>query len=275
MNILDKIVAYKKEEVEAAKQKVSIKELKYYRHFSSSVASLRESLIRNSDFPVIAEFKRQSPSKGVIHNGATVANIVPGYARTGVAGISVLTDNHFFGGSNDDLSQARDLTNTPIIRKEFIIDPYQVYEAKAIGASAILLIAAILEKEQATDLAALADYLGMEVLMELHDEKETEILNSYVDMVGINNRNLKTFEVDLQHAARMASKLPSHLLPIAESGIHSAEDFIFLKEAGFKGFLMGEYFMKQQDPAGACAKFKLELTDKSKFRAEKKDYSTS
>jgi indole-3-glycerol phosphate synthase len=259
MNILDKIVAKKKEEVEAAKNKVSVKELKYYRHFSAPVASMKENLINKNDFPVIAEFKRQSPSRGQIHANAKVEEIIPGYTKAGVAGISVLTDTHFFGGCNDDLSKARDLTDTPIIRKEFIIDPYQIYEAKAIGASAILLIAAILEKKQARELAALANYLGLEVLMELHDEREAETLNSYVDMVGINNRNLKTFEVDLQHAAKMISMLPGHILPIAESGIHSSEDFRFLKNAGFKGFLMGEYFMKHPNPAQVCAEFKAEV----------------
>jgi indole-3-glycerol phosphate synthase len=259
MNILDKIVANKQEEVNATKNKVSVKELKYYRHFSAPVTSMKDNL-KKSDFPVIAEFKRQSPSKGLIHADAKVEKIIPGYANAGVAGISVLTDFHFFGGCNNDLSKARDLTDTPIIRKEFIIDPYQVYEAKAIGASTILLIASILKKKQARELAALANYLGLEVLMELHDENEVEILNSYVDMVGINNRNLKTFEVDLQHAANLISMLPAHILPIAESGIHSAEDFRFLQNAGFKGFLMGEYFMKHADPAQVCADFKAEVT---------------
>ncbi len=262
MNILDKIVAKKKEEVEAAKNKVSVKELKYYRHFTAPTGSIKKNLIKQSDFPVIAEFKRQSPSKGQIHAGAKVKDIIPGYAKAGVAGISVLTDTHFFGGCNDDLSNACDLADTPIIRKEFIIDPYQIYEAKAIGASAILLIAAILEKKQAQELAALANYLGLEVLMELHDESEAEILNSYVDMVGINNRNLKTFEVDLQHAANMISILPPHILPIAESGIHSADDFRFLKNAGFKGFLMGEYFMKHDNPVQVCVDFKAEVSSK-------------
>ena len=252
MNILDKIVERKKAEVAEAKQRTSIKELEYYRHFNAPVTSLKQSLISNQEFPVISEFKRCSPSKGNINADAKVKVIVPGYSRAGVSGISVLTDKDFFGGCNNDLSEARDLTETPIIRKEFIIDPYQIYEAKAIGASAILLIAAILDKQQAFDLAALANYLGLEVLMELHDESETEILNSYVDLVGINNRNLKTFEVNLKHAANLASSLPDNMLPIAESGINSPEDFHFLKDAGFKGFLMGEYFMKNENPAQAC-----------------------
>jgi indole-3-glycerol phosphate synthase len=261
MNILDQIVARKKEEISAAKQKVSLKELEYYRHFKAPVSSMKKNLLNNPDFPVIAEFKRRSPSKGHIHQGANVKDIIPGYAAAGVSGISVLTDQNFFGGSNEDLSTARDLTSVPIIRKEFIIDPYQVHEARAIGASVILLIASILKKEQARDLAALANYLGMEVLMELHDQEEAEKLNIYVDMVGVNNRNLKTFEVNLQHAANLASSLPEEMLPVAESGIHSPADFLFLKDAGFNGFLMGEYFMKHDNPAKACSLFKEEITN--------------
>jgi len=260
MNILDKIVAHKKQELHKTKQKVSVKELEYYRHFSSGVPSLKKSLKENTDFPIIAEFKRKSPSKGNINPDAQPREVITGYQEAGAAAISVLTDNRFFGGNNDDLSTARDLTDRPIIRKEFIIDPYQVYEAKAIGASAILLIAAILEKKQARDLAALANYLGMEVLMEIHDQQEIELLNIYVDMVGINNRNLKTFDVNLEHAANLASILPTEFLPIAESGIHSAKDVLFLKEAGFKGFLMGEYFMKHKDPGEACMQLRNELS---------------
>ncbi|MGQ1890767.1 indole-3-glycerol phosphate synthase TrpC [Thermophagus sp. OGC60D27] len=260
MNILDKIVANKRKELQTAKQQVTIKELEYYRHFSSEVPSLKNSLKEHADFPVIAEFKRKSPSKGDINLEADLKEVITTYHKAAVAGISVLTDQTFFGGNNDDLSTARDLTNRPILRKEFIIDPYQVYEAKAIGASAILLIAAILNKKQARDLAALANYLGMEVLMEIHDKEEMDLLNIYVDLVGINNRNLKTFNVNLEHAANLASILPKEFLPIAESGIHSAADVLFLKEAGFKGFLMGEFFMKHQNPGKACIDLKEEIS---------------
>ena len=259
MNILDRIVARKKEEVRAAKEKVSVRELQYYRHFQAPVVSMKQKLTENEEFPVIAEFKRRSPSKGDIHPDAKVKEIIPGYTKAGVSGISVLTDKDFFSGSNDDLSKARDLTDVPIIRKEFIIDPYQVYEAKAIGASTILLIASILTKQQALDLATLANYLGMEILMELHDRSEKDKLNLYVDMVGVNNRNLKTFDVNMQNAIDMAASLPEEMLPIAESGIHSAGDILHLKDAGFKGFLMGEFFMKHDDPAGACREFKNKL----------------
>ncbi len=255
MNILEKITARKKEEVAFAKSQVPIKQLEYYRHYNEKAPSFCEHILRPGSTGIIAEFKRKSPSKGNINAEAKVEAIVPGYEKAGVAGISVLTDLDFFGGCNNDLTRARDLVKLPIIRKEFIIDPYQIYEAKAIGASAILLIGAILEKSQALELAALANTLGMEVLFEIHDEDELKLLNSYVQMVGINNRNLKTFSVDLNQSIKLASQLPKGMIPIAESGISSPDDYQLLKESGFKGFLMGEYFMKQENPAEACISF--------------------
>jgi indole-3-glycerol phosphate synthase len=263
MNILETIVARKKEEVEAAKEKVSLKQLQYYRHYNEKVPSFTESILRAGGNGIIAEFKRQSPSKGHIHAGANVEDIIPGYARAGVSGISILTDGDFFGGHNNDLTKGRDLCDLPIIRKEFIIDPYQIYEARAIGASAILLIGAILNREQALELASLANSLDMEVLFEIHDEAELELLNSYVQLVGINNRNLKTFEVDLDQSIRLAGQLPDHMVPIAESGIGSAEDYFHLRAAGFKGFLMGEYFMKEENPAAACQSFCERINEKT------------
>ncbi|ASB48544.1 indole-3-glycerol phosphate synthase TrpC [Alkalitalea saponilacus] len=263
MNILDKIVARKKEEVAAAQDKVSVKELKYYRHYNEQVSLFTEHLLAENSTGIISEFKRKSPSKGDINGKAVVDEIIPGYAAAGVSGISILTDHDFFGGCNEDLTRGRELCKLPIIRKEFIIDPYQVYEAKAIGASAILLIGAILDKTEALELAALANALGMQVLFEIHDEKELELLNSYVQMVGINNRNLKTFKVDLEQSIRLASKLPKEMIPIAESGIGSVDDYLKLKNAGFKGFLMGEYFMKQSDPAGACLEFSQEVKQRT------------
>lgn len=255
MNILDKIVARKREEIAAAQAQTPLKLLQYYRHYDQKVPSFKAALLAQGATGIIAEFKRRSPSKGAIHAGAQVADIIPAYQKAGASALSILTDRDFFGGSNEDLSQGRDLSQLPIIRKEFIIDPYQVYEAKALGASAILLIGAILDKGQAKELAALANSLGMEVLFEIHEEKELELLNSYVQLVGINNRNLKDFKVDLEHSMHLAAQLPGHLVPIAESGIASAEDYKRLRKAGFKGFLMGEYFMKHPDPGAACADF--------------------
>ena len=182
-----------------------------------------------------------------------------GYESAGASAVSVLTDIEFFGGSNKDLTTARDVISIPILRKEFIVDPYQVYEAKAIGASAILLIAAVLTPEETKELGSLASYLGMEVLMEFHDETELNRMNSYVDVAGINNRNLNTFKVDLNRSVELADKLPSNIPKVAESGISSVEDLLFLQSKGFSGFLIGENFMKSDNPGGACKEFSLNL----------------
>ncbi|MGQ1945996.1 indole-3-glycerol phosphate synthase TrpC [Geofilum sp. OHC36d9] len=255
MNILDTIVARKKEEVAIARKQLSLAELKDSPYFYLRVPSFKENILTLGSTGIIAEFKRKSPSRGDIHAGARVDLIVPGYEKAGVAGVSILTDRDFFGGNMADLSLGREVCDLPIIRKEFIIDPYQVYEAKSIGASAILLIGAILDENRTLELAQLANELGMEVLFEIHDEDEMNQLNRYVQLVGINNRNLKTFEVDLKKSAQMASLLPSGMVPVAESGIGSPDDYLSLKKAGFKGFLMGEYFMKNEDPAAACLDF--------------------
>ncbi|MCU4175761.1 indole-3-glycerol phosphate synthase TrpC [Carboxylicivirga sp. N1Y90] len=255
MTILDKIIVQKRKEVEAAKAKVSIKELMYYRDFNEQVPSLKAFLSDPLKSGVICEFKRQSPSKGVINGAVQVADVVKGYEKAGASALSVLTDTQFFGGTNDDLTIARRSTSIPILRKDFIIDPYQLYEAKAIGASAILLIAACLDVNEAKELGAMANYLGLEVLMELHGEDELEKLNAFVDVVGINNRNLKTFEVNLQHSVELAQRLPKNKIRISESGIHSKEDVFFLRQNGFDGFLIGENFMKTEDPGQACIDF--------------------
>ncbi len=255
MNILDKIVAHKKIEVQQAAKVISQEQLMDQPLFNEAVPSLKGSIADPGKTGVITEFKRQSPSKGIINGNATVKEVVTGYEKAGSSALSVLTDQQFFGGCNQDLTTARALTTIPILRKDFIIDPYQVYEAKAIGASAILLIAAILDVNQAKELGALANYLGMEVLMELHAPEETDKLNPFVDVVGINNRNLKTFEVNLKQSIQLASQLPADKLKISESGIHSPEDVFFLRENGFDGFLIGENFMKTSNPAEAFAQF--------------------
>ncbi|MBR8536481.1 indole-3-glycerol phosphate synthase TrpC [Carboxylicivirga sediminis] len=255
MNILDKIVAHKKIEVQQAAKTISQEQLMDQPLFNEAVPSLKGSIADPGKTGVITEFKRQSPSKGIINGNATVEEVVTGYEKAGSSALSVLTDQQFFGGCNQDLTTARAVTSIPILRKDFIIDPYQVYEAKAIGASAILLIAAILDVNQAKELGALANYLGMEVLMELHAPEETDKLNPFVDVVGINNRNLKTFVVNLEQSIQLANTLPADKLKISESGIHSPEDVFFLRENGFDGFLIGENFMKTSNPAEAFARF--------------------
>ena len=268
MNILDKIIANKRIEVELAKQQVSIKELETYVYFNQTVPSLKAFLSDKSKNGIIAEFKRQSPSKGIINDKVTVPDVVKGYEKTGVSALSILTDKLFFGGSPPDLTLGRESVAIPILRKDFIIDPYQIYEAKAIGASAILLIAAALTPKQAKELGATAKQLGLDILMEVHNHQELDIMNEYVDVVGVNNRDLKTFELSLQRSVELSEAMPQATLKISESGIHSVEDILFLRQHGFQGFLIGENFMKQANPAEACMAFCAELdlkTDKSHY----------
>jgi indole-3-glycerol phosphate synthase len=207
---------------------------------------------------IIAEFKRKSPSKGIINDSATVEAVTSGYAAHGASGLSVLTDSDFFGGSLQDLTAAT-VHETPILRKDFMIDPYQIIEAKAHGAEVILLIAACLTPAEVKHLAAVANDTGLEVLLEIHTKAELDHLCDNIDMVGINNRNLKTFEVDLAHSIALAKMLPAHLPKIAESGISDVSTIIELKKEGFDGFLMGENFMKTVDPAAAFAAFVADL----------------
>jgi indole-3-glycerol phosphate synthase len=261
MNILEKIVAYKKEEVESQKSKVTIDELRNYPDFSRETLSLRKFLLDESRTGIIAEFKRMSPSKGNINCNADVLKVTSAYAKD-ASGLSVLTDENFFGGSVNDLMRAR-INQVPILRKDFMIDEYQFYEAKAIGADVILLIAACLTVQQTKQFASLAKQLGLEVLLEIHNEEELEHICDEVDFIGVNNRNLKTFEVDINTSLNLISKIPKDKLAIAESGISNVDTIMTLKQAGFKGFLIGENFMKQADPSIAFAEFVKELKAKS------------
>lgn len=203
---------------------------------------------------IIAEFKRKSPSKGIINDKVNVADVTKAYAANGASGLSILTDNHFFGGNNEDIITSRGI-NIPILRKEFIIDEYQIVEAKAIGADAILLIAAILTRDEVNNFTAKAHNLGLEVILEIHNEEELNHINNKIDIVGVNNRNLKTFEVDLNCSAHLSSLIGNEMIKISESGIHSISDISFLKGHGYNGFLIGENFMKQPDPGAAFLEF--------------------
>ena len=255
-NILDTIVARKKEELQEAKQLRPLSMLQQMPAYSLPTVSAAERIKNSAKPAVITEFKRRSPSKGWIKQDAAISDIVPGYCSEGAAAISVLTDTDFFGGSLTDLTLAAAKVNCPLLRKDFTIDGYQLHEARAFGADLILLIAAILNPLQVQELAAEAKSIGLEVLLELHAEEELAHVCDEVDMVGINNRNLKNFAVDLDHSIRMANMLPANKLRIAESGIHSAEAAVYLASQGFDGFLIGEYFMKQDNPAIAFAGFK-------------------
>ncbi|AJW62078.1 Indole-3-glycerol phosphate synthase [Elizabethkingia miricola] len=260
MNILDKIVAQKQLEVAASKKLISIEELKDNAFFSRKTFSLKESVKNKSG--IIAEFKRKSPSKGIINDVQNPLSIVSFYEKYGASGISILTDTEFFGGSKEDILAVREHINIPILRKDFMIDAYQFYEAKAMGADVVLLIAACLSPEQVSEFAALAHSLNLEVLLEIHTEEELKHFNSDIDLVGINNRNLKDFKVDLQHSVNLKNLLPTGTLSVAESGIYNTQDFLFLKEKGFDAFLMGEYFMKGENPGQKFKEFSSNVTMK-------------
>lgn len=218
------------------------------------VVSFRRALER-SESGIIAEFKRRSPSKGFIHEGVKVADVVPGYAAAGAAACSVLTDTTYFGGSADDLREARKLTDIPLLRKDFVIDEYQICEARIWGADVILLIAAILTPLDVKRLSLFAHTLGLEVLLELHNVRELAHITPSVDVVGINNRDLATFAVDVQRSFELGRQIPGEYLRISESGLSSPDTVRRLREAGFRGFLMGENFMKEPDPARALHHF--------------------
>lgn len=253
MTILDQIISKKKEEVMISQSKTSVDQLKDAPYFGRAPLSLKASIKNKSG--IIAEFKRQSPSKGIINNKVAPLEVVSAYEHFGASGISILTDTDFFGGSFSDILGVRDQITTPILRKDFMIDEYQFYEAKSMGADVILLIAACLSPSQVQEFTSLSHELGLEVLLEIHTEEELEHYHSAIDLVGINNRNLKDFKVDLQHSVSLKDQLPKNVLSIAESGIYSLEDFNYLKEKGFDGFLMGEYFMKHSNPSKAFEEF--------------------
>lgn len=261
MNILDKIIADKKTEVALKKKMLPVEAWQSFPHYREKRFSLRESLLKKNSTGIIAEFKRKSPSKGIINDKAELKNVVSAY-EPGSAGISVLTDEKYFGGTNDDLLETRNIVSVPILRKDFIIDEYQLYEARSIGADVILLIAACLSKEEVRQLAAAAKKLELEVLLEIHDAQELDHICDNVDMVGVNNRNLKTFEVDINTSLKLIQKIPADKIAVAESGISNTDTIIILKEAGFKGFLIGENFMKQPDPSIAFAEFVQQLKAK-------------
>jgi indole-3-glycerol phosphate synthase len=259
MNILEKIIAQKRIEVAQRKAEVSVSDLEKGPFFKSEAYSLKAFLLDKTKTGIIAEYKRKSPSKGIINDKASVEEVTTAYATFGASGISVLTDSEFFGGSLADLQKAAIINKVPLLRKDFMIDEYQLLEAKAYGASVILLIAANLSVAEVKSLAGAAKKLGLEVLLEIHNEQELEHICDEVDLVGVNNRNLKTFEVSLETSVQLSNQIPSGKLKISESGIHKVEDIYYLQQYGFKGFLIGENFMKQEVPGEAFKTFTEEL----------------
>ncbi len=258
MNILEKIIAHKRIELQRNRTEIPVSVLRDQLHYGRKTLSLKESLGDSGKTGIIAEFKRMSPSKGVIHATADVTLVTKAYMEHHAAGLSILTDRSFFGGSAADLINARQ-HDIPILRKDFIIDEYQIEEAKAMGADVILLIAACLTPARTRELAVCAKLLGLEVLLEIHDETELGHICEETELVGINNRNLRTFTVDMDRSIQLGRQVPVNKIMIAESGIHSAATVHLLRDAGFRGFLMGEKFMQEQDPGEAFRLFAKQL----------------
>jgi indole-3-glycerol phosphate synthase len=259
MNLLDYIIASKRKEIALKKSVIAMNQLENTALFNAKTHSLSKSIL-NTPFGIIAEHKRRSPSKGTINHSLSVEEVVSGYENAGASGISVLTDSKYFGGSLDDLLMAKASVNTPLLRKEFIIDEYQILEAKANGADAILLIAAVLTKAEIKSLSEFAHSIALEVFLEIHnlEELEKSIMPS-LDVIGVNNRNLKTFEVSLQNSIDLIPHIPADFVKISESGLSSVEDFKLLQSHGFQGFLIGESFMKTDNPGLALEQFITQL----------------
>ena len=253
--ILQTIVAHKRKEVASRREMVPVKLLESSLYFRSRPLSLRQYLLREDGSGLIAEFKRKSPSKGWINQYAPVERTTLGYMQAGAAALSILTDAEFFGGKNEDLTTARRFNFCPILRKDFVVDEYQILEAKSVGADAVLLIAAVLTPAEIHTLGALARSLGMEVLLEVHDGEELarSIHADAVDLVGVNNRNLHDFSLSLNTSLELAAAIPNDFVKVSESGISSAATIGHLRESGYRGFLLGEAFMRSARPERACA----------------------
>ncbi|MBN1157834.1 MAG: indole-3-glycerol phosphate synthase TrpC [Bacteroidales bacterium] len=255
MTILDQIIENKRQEVAQRKLNTSVTALEHSALFERNTLPMSEYILDIEKTGIIAEFKRKSPSRGMINAGVTVEEITTGYFRSGASALSILTDFTFFGGTDNDLVRARELNAIPILRKDFMIDEYQIFESKAMGADAVLLIASVLERETILSLARLARSIGLQVMLEIHEPEEMKLINEFIDMIGVNNRDLKTFTVDLECSFRLIGMIPEGFVRISESGISSPLMVQKLKNAGFQGFLMGESFMRAPDPVLVFSKF--------------------
>ncbi len=254
--ILDEIVTNRKEEVSKQKLKIPLSKIQSKIDFTIARNSLSERLQSFGASGIIAEFKRRSPSKGVINDRVQPEIVTKGYSDAGASGLSVLTDRKYFGGSAADFTAARNANPfTPLLRKDFMVDEYQIYESRFLNADVILLIASVLEKAEISRFTSIAHELGMEVLLELHDESEIDKINNEIDMIGINNRNLKDFKVDMDRSLKLLDRLPAKAVKISESGLSDPGTVDLLRKRGFQGFLMGENFMKSENPATACHDF--------------------
>ncbi len=255
MNKLQEIVIEKRRQVESDKHLRPVEMLESSRYFNRKCLSVKEYITRADKSGIITEIKKQSPALGAINADVNVEKLASGYEKAGASALSVLTDQKFFGGSNSDLILARENTTCPILRKDFVIDAYQVIEAKSIGADVILLIAAILTRNEIEQFTTLAHQLGMEVILELHATKELEKIIDNIDVIGVNNRNLETMQIDIATSRTMASRIPAGFVKISESGIEDPAVVMELKQLGYHGFLIGSNFMKHPEPEKACAEF--------------------
>ena len=254
-DILQEIVATKRAEIDRRKRETDLQDL--YRQAETPRTtrhSLREAL-RSSSTGIISEFKRRSPSKGWINRDADVQSVVRAYQQAGATALSVLTDTPYFGGTDDDLRAARQACSLPILRKDFTIDEFQLVESRALGADAVLLIAAALTREQCRRFAEIAHQLELEVLLEIHDQSELDYYSEYVDVLGVNNRNLGSFHTDVANSFRLIEQMPQEATPISESGISNPDTVKELRAIGFKGFLIGENFMKTETPGDSLKSF--------------------
>lgn len=255
MLILDKIIAHKQKEVALKKGLIPVSQLEGSVLFQRKTVSLAEKL-RASKTGIIAEHKRRSPSKSLINQNLNVFDVAKGYENAGVCGMSVLTDSKYFGGSLHDLLIARASCNLPLLRKEFTIDEYQIIEAKSYGADVILLIASLLTKAQIKQFSELAKSLQLDVLLEVHNEEElNKSIMPSIDMLGVNNRNLKNFVVSLEVSKKLAPKIPAEFVKVSESGISSVDTIKDLRTYGYQGFLIGENFMKTDNPGESARDF--------------------
>lgn len=255
MNILEQIVNRKYEEVKKRRVRYTGSVLEKSNFFRRKPLSLKNAIMTEGSSGIIAEFKRRSPSKGIINESASAPKVCTGYSAAGSSAVSVLTDQEFFGGSMDDLAEVRRVVNCPVLCKDFIIDEYQLIEARSAGADAVLLISDILPSDRIDKLFRFAHSLGMEALIEVHNKKYLSSIPQDASLIGINSRDLATFNVSLSHSFELADRLPGNVVKVAESGIKTIEDYLTLKNAGFNGFLIGEYFMSSANPADSCKSF--------------------
>jgi len=252
MNMLEQIVEHKRQELHAKKKKFKISDFRSMELFGRQSISLHQSILDHPAIGIIGEIKRSSPSAGNIRNDFEPELIAKQYGAGGAAGISILTDNKYFSGSVDDLKSVRGISELPLLQKDFIIDEYQLFEAKASGADAVLLIASIHDRSELLELYLAASELGLESLVEIHDSPEIDRLDlDMMKLVGVNNRDLKTMKIDLNNSITISRHLPKSTTTVSESGIRISADLRRLKEAGFKAALIGEHLMKAEHPGDA------------------------